>query len=76
MLVPPVSHHAWNDILVGKLSPKLEFFAAKILLTRLVLLVKRDPATVPSCAKELQGLFVANAHLPSAQRDVAKICGL
>ena len=75
MVVPPFSHRAWNDVLVGKSTPKLEFFAAKILLTRLVLTVKRDPAAATACAKELHDLFAANAHLPSAQRDVAKIIG-
>jgi len=77
MLVPPASNEAWNNVVTGKTNPKLEFFAAKVLLARLVLVVKRDPAapTVQTCAKQLFELFSTNAHIPSAQRDIAKIFG-
>jgi hypothetical protein len=77
MQVPLASHPKWSALVSGKLTPKLEFFAAKILLSRLTQSVKRDPLAwnVEVCAQLLARLYAVNSRLPSAERDLAAIFG-
>lgn len=72
MDVPSIENRLWSDVVSGKLACELNFLALKILLGRLNLIVRQDPApsNVQKCAKELREFFLKNAGMPSAQRDL------
>jgi hypothetical protein len=75
MVLPPVNHKIWGDIVTGKANFEFECLAVKILLGRLRAQVTNDPMSVQSSATELYNFFEKNQKLPSAQRDLEKIGG-
>src|SRR6266496_1485457 len=77
MDVPPASHPAWKNIVLGKDQHQFEFLATKFMLGYLTLQVKRDSSSqiVQKCAQELHDIFVRNVDLISVQRDLIKIYG-
>ncbi len=75
MDVPPVSHPAWSNLVLGKTRYPFEFLATKFLLGYLSRQAEKDPSPqmVQRCAQELHDIFVRNADLSSVQRDLARI---
>ena len=75
MDVPPVSHPAWSNLVLGRTKYHFEFLATKFLLSYLLRQTEKDPSspTVQRCAQELHDIFVRNADLSSVQRDLAQI---
>jgi hypothetical protein len=78
MSVPLSTDKVWKDILLGKVKYDFEFLALKIMLGRLLRKIELDPSptTIQKCAEEMCNLFMVNAHLPTAKRDLQKILGL
>ena len=77
MLLPPLTHHRWRDVVTGALAPNFEFLAVKLVLGQVQIALAKDrsaPAIDASAAK-LRNLLEKNAHLPVAQRDLEKIFG-
>ncbi len=75
MNVPPSSDPKWKEILTGQKKPALEFLAAKIMLGSAILQVTQHPDRLGQYAEEFRNLYLKNAHIPSAQRDITKIFG-
>lgn len=75
MDVPPVSHPAWRNLILGKNRYQFEFLATKFLLGYLSRQAEKDtsPQTVERCAQDLHDIFARNADLSSVQRDLAQI---
>ena len=73
MDVPSMNHHIWADIVTGKTGVAFEFLAVRVMLGRMLPAVRSDPSTAPKHAAELHEMFARNAHLPSLQRDLAKV---
>ena len=77
MDVPPVSHPAWSNLVLGQARYQFEFLATKFLLGYLLRQAEKDPSpqTVQRCAQELHDIFARNADLSSVQRDLVQIFG-
>ena len=74
MEIPSVSHPVWAALLTGQLACGLESLPIKFFLSRVkpALAKDRSPALLRQFATELRELFVANAQVPSVQRDLVK----
>lgn len=74
MTLPPPSSAIWTDLVRGTSSIQLEFLAAKILLSRLQIEIKRDPGSgmLRRCTDELYQLYNKNTDLPAVRRDLEK----
>jgi len=78
MRFSPTVEPIWSDIITGKTRIEFEFLAARILQGNLSRTFAKNPSTerLEKCAKDLRELFVQNADLPSARKDLQKILGL
>jgi hypothetical protein len=75
MGIPAPEHPVWSQLVTGERAVELDFLAAKMLIVRLRMKLREQPRAVGTLARELHSLYVQNAQLPSAQRDVAKLQG-
>jgi hypothetical protein len=75
MVLPEASNPIWSDLVIGRRDIPLDFLAARMLIARLRLVLHADarPITRTRCATELYTLYVENAGLPSARRDLEKL---
>lgn len=75
MDIPSVSHPVWAKAINGQLACGFESLPIKFFLSRVkpALAKDRSPALLRQFAAELRELFVANAQVPSVQRDLAKV---
>ena len=71
MQVPPQENPIWNALVTGKKNAEITFLAARILLARLRLNVRNNPAAAAPGAAELWALYAKNAQLQSVQKDLA-----
>lgn len=77
MDVPSKSKKEWSDLVTGKKTYQLGFFAAKILLGRLMASINDnpDPPNIQLCIEQIYNLYSKNAGSPSAQQDLQTIFG-
>lgn len=77
MDVPSKSHKAWVDIVTGKKLYPLRFFAAKILLGRVIRSVSEHPTpeNINAGIEQLRKIYVKNISIPSVQKDLKTIFG-
>jgi len=77
MSFSPTVEPIWGDIITGKMKIEFEFLAARILQGNLSRTFAKDPSAerLKKCANDLRELFVQNADLPSARKDLQKILG-
>lgn len=75
MNIPPATSPVWSQLLLGQLACSLECLPIKFFLARVKSTITKDSSsqTLKQHASELRELFVANASLPSAQRDLTKL---
>ena len=73
MDIEKIPEQVWVDLVKDNVSCQPEFLAASILLARLKLKVKQNPAAVKECAYELRNLFISTYHLPKVKKDLANI---
>jgi len=76
MDVPPIHHRIWTDMVTGKTEITFECFALRAVLGRILAVASTSsPERIARHAAELREMFLRNAHLPSLQRDLAKVLG-
>ncbi len=77
MTIPPATAQIWKDLLLRNRTFDFDFLALKLLLGKLSMDVEHDPspANILHCAELLHDLLEKNANLPSAKRDIQKLCG-
>jgi len=78
MDVPNMSKKGWADIVTGKKTCPLNFFAAKILMGRLLASVHDNPtpSNINACIDQIHNLYAKNIGSPSVQEDLQEIfCG-
>jgi len=73
MDIEKVPEQVWVDLVKDNLPCQLEFLAASILLARLKLKVKQNPAAIKESAYELRNLFASTYHLPKVKKDLDNI---
>ncbi len=73
MDVPGKFNPVWKAILTGQKEVAFSFLAVNIFLSRAKMDVKNNPDTLDKYVGEIWELFNKNAHLPSVQKDLAKI---
>ena len=60
-------------LIKGTLDLQLEFLAAKILLTRLKVVVTINPDELNNAVNEFRKLLETNSHLPTVIKDITKL---
>ena len=75
MDLPPLEHHVWHDIIIGKKHYQFESLAVRMLLRTLARSAAEDPSpdNLLNCARMLRGIFAQNLSSPSIQSDLQKI---
>lgn len=68
-----VSHPNWKKIIGEQSDVQFDFLATKILLGRLHLKYKQEPASISSCIEELREFFIKNENQPKVVSDLNKI---
>lgn len=65
----------WENLVLNKVKPELNFLAAKILLFSLQMSLKKDPSkeNVDRAKDEIFNLYMKNKELPGVQRDLKLI---
>jgi len=77
MVIPSRNNKEWIGILTGERSYQFKFFAARILLIRLIRSIKEEPSpeNVNACVDQLYAIFANNVDMPSVQEDLKTIFG-
>lgn len=75
MILPPLHHPIWQELVTGEKSITFEFLAIKIFLGRaqMVLFSDHTPETMRSLTKELRRIFENNLTHPAIERDIARL---
>ena len=62
----------WNDLVLNKIQVNLNFLAAKILLARWQMALKKDNSSqeVEKAKREIFEMYLKNKELPSAKKDI------
>jgi hypothetical protein len=65
----------WRDVASGKINPRWQNLAVKMMMMRILNTTKADPSpmTVAKCAAEVHGFFTGNSAAAAA--DLAAIFG-
>ena len=75
MLIPPVSHPVWTQLVTGQKMCQFDSLATKIFLGSAKLRASQDasPENIRKLGAGLHELFVKNQRLPSVQQDLSKL---
>jgi hypothetical protein len=73
LALPGANHPVWANILQGARPFEFEFIGAKMLVVRLRLVLKQNPAALAQACAEFHNLLEKNLSLPSVQRDLQKL---
>lgn len=73
--VPDPNHPRWRDLVTGKRTYTLKYFAVKILLGRLMCRVAADPSerTIQESIVQLHAIYLKNSSSAAAQDDLWQI---
>jgi hypothetical protein len=68
-----VNNPVWKRLVLDKIQVNLNFLAAKIMLSRLQILVKRNDSLdiLEGAKKEIFELYFKNKDLPSVKKDIS-----
>ncbi len=72
MILPPLHHPVWEELVTGEKTVEFEFLATKIFLgrARMVLFTDKSPESMHSLTRELRGIFEENLTHPAIERDL------
>jgi hypothetical protein len=74
-MLPPITHPIWKEIVLGKKQFQFQLLAAKIMMSRILLITKNDPSprNVEKCINEVYEFFEKNEKI--AQNDLNQMLG-
>ena len=75
MTVPPASDVRWKEAITGVVKFKPDFLAAKIFMAGAKAEFQRNPDKIDDLCRQLCHIYMKNAALPTAQRDLTVLFG-
>ncbi len=74
-MLPPLSHNAWKEMVLGNKQYQFQLLATKIMMSRILLSTKNDPSpqNINKCVNDVHEFFVKNEII--AQNDIKQIFG-